>query len=116
MSSSGTPETHIEIDCASVKSMLDSNEDFVLIDCREKNEHELVHIAAAQLWPMSELEARAKELEALEGKHLVVHCHHGGRSLRVANWLRGLGFESAQSMAGGIDQWATEIEPGMGRY
>jgi hypothetical protein len=39
-----------------------------------------------------------------------------GRSLRVANGLRGLGFETAQRMAGGIDQWASEIEPGLPRY
>jgi rhodanese-related sulfurtransferase len=109
-------QTPIEIDCASVKAMLDRQEDFVLIDCREQNEHDLVHIATAQLWPMSELQARAADLETLRGKHLIVHCHHGGRSLQVANWLRGLDFDTAQSMAGGIDQWATEIEPGLPRY
>lgn len=111
-----TPQTPIEIDCASVKAMLDRDAEFVLVDCREQDEHQLVHIAAAQLWPMSELATRAAELETLRGQHLVVHCHHGGRSLQVASWLRGLGFETAQSMAGGIDQWATEIEPGLPRY
>ena len=116
MSTPPSSDTPIEIDCLSVKAMLDGHHEFVLIDCREQNEYDLVHIHTAQLWPMSELEARTAELEALRGKHLVVHCHHGGRSLRVAHWLRGQGFETAQSMAGGIDQWAAEIEPGLPRY
>jgi rhodanese-related sulfurtransferase len=46
----------------------------------------------------------------------VVHCHHGGRSLRVAHWLREQGFANAQSMAGGIDRWSQEIDPSVPRY
>jgi rhodanese-related sulfurtransferase len=34
----------------------------------------------------------------------------------VARWLREQGFAKAQSMAGGIEQWADEIEPGMAKY
>ena len=88
----------------------------MLIDCRERDEYELVHLDHAQLWPMSELESRTDELESLRGKPLVVFCHHGGRSLRVAHWLRRLGFASAQSMAGGIDRWASHIDPMLPRY
>jgi rhodanese-related sulfurtransferase len=55
-------------------------------------------------------------LAAHRDRRIVVHCHHGGRSLRVANWLRGQGFEQAQSMAGGIDAWSTEIDPAVPRY
>jgi rhodanese-related sulfurtransferase len=46
----------------------------------------------------------------------VIHCHKGGRSYRVANWLRQQGFPKAQSMAGGITEWAESIEPGMPTY
>ena len=59
---------------------------------------------------------RLSELEPQRAQRIVIHCHHGGRSLRVANFLRQQGFAHAQSMAGGIDQWAVEIEPGMTRY
>jgi adenylyltransferase/sulfurtransferase len=65
---------------------------------------------------MSQLAARVAELEAFRTRPLVVHCHHGGRSLRVANWLREQGFSQAQSMAGGIDQWSLEIDPTVPRY
>ena len=59
---------------------------------------------------------RVGELESFKSKEVVVHCHHGGRSLKVANWLRQQGFSKAQSMAGGIDEWAAEIDKSLTRY
>ena len=89
---------------------------FLLLDCREQDEYDLVHIKGARLLPMSELEARAAELDPYRDHHIVAHCHHGGRSLKVASWLRQNGWTHAQSMSGGIDQWAQEIDPGLSRY
>ena len=43
---------------------------------------------------MSEISARVSELDAHKGRPIVVHCHHGGRSLRVTNWLRQFGFQA----------------------
>lgn len=106
----------IEIDCATVKKRLDSGDDFWFIDCREPGEYEACKIAGATLVPMSELADRAAELEPHRQQEIIVHCHHGGRSLRVANWLRRNGFEKARSMAGGIDQWSLEIDPSVPRY
>jgi adenylyltransferase/sulfurtransferase len=65
---------------------------------------------------MSELAARLDELESLRDSDLVIHCHHGGRSLRVTHWLREQGFAKAQSMAGGIDRWSRVIDPSVPRY
>lgn len=106
----------IEIDVATVKSRLDAADDLLLVDCRENDEYALAHIDAARLIPMSELEARVGELSEYRERPLVVHCHHGGRSLRVASWLRQQGFTQAQSMAGGIDQWSEEIDRSVPRY
>jgi rhodanese-related sulfurtransferase len=55
-------------------------------------------------------------LSAYREQPIVVHCHHGGRSLRVARWLREQGFRRAQSMSGGIEQWAVEIDSTLARY
>lgn len=105
-----------ETDCRTVADKLKTSQSFVLIDCREKDEYDTVHIDGAVLLPMSELQARVGELEAYRDHEIAIHCHHGGRSLRVSNWLRANGYPQAQSVAGGIDQWAMEIEPGMRRY
>jgi len=111
-------ELPIEVDCASVHADLQNPADDapILIDCREPDEHTLVHISAASLLPMSQIQERLGELETHRARRIVVHCHHGGRSLRVARWLREQGYPQAQSMAGGIDQWAQEIDPTLARY
>ena len=106
----------LEIDCRSVQAKLDQKADFLLLDCREKTEYDTVHIAAATLLPMSEMQARVAELEAHKNREIVVHCHHGGRSLRVTNWLRQQGFPNVKSMSGGIDEWATAIDTTLPRY
>ncbi len=106
----------LEIDCLTLKGLLDQSGDWLLLDCREPNEYETARIAEATLLPMSELAERVGELEPHKGRRIVVHCHHGGRSLRVANWLRQQGFEQAQSLAGGIDAWALTVDPSVPRY
>ncbi len=110
-----TAEMSIEIDCRAVHSRL-ADGDFLLVDCRETDEHQTVHIEAARLMPMSELAARLAELEPFREAEIAVHCHHGGRSLKVARWLRNQGFAKARSMAGGIDRWSLEIDPSLPRY
>ena len=106
----------LEIAPAEVKNMLDAGGDLLLLDCREPDEHATVHIKQAMLLPMSELANRADELVPHRARQIVVHCHHGGRSMRVTKWLREQGFPSVQSMSGGIDQWAVEIDPTLPRY
>lgn len=115
-------QTPIEINVSDVVRRLNersgegNNECFVLLDCREEDEHAMASIEGAVLIPMSQWMARISELSQYNGKQLVVHCHHGGRSLRVAHWLRQNGFPTAQSMAGGIDAWSQQIDPNVPRY
>lgn len=106
----------LEISCRQTHELLTGDHPPQLIDCREADEHALVHIAGDTLLPMSEIASRVAELEAHRKDHLVVYCHHGARSAQVAMWLRGQGFAQVQSMAGGIDQWSLAIDPGLPRY
>lgn len=106
----------LEIDCAGVKAKLDAAEEFLLLDCREQDEHDTVKIPESTLVPMSEIQERVDELEPHRQKEVVVYCHHGARSLQVAIWLKQQGFGNVRSMSGGIDEWAQTIAPGMTRY
>ena len=105
----------IEITPTDTHAAVEAGEAF-LLDCREQDEWDHVHIEGATLIPMSELNARVGELPAPGERPVIVYCHHGMRSLRVATALRSAGYADAQSMAGGIDAWAAEVEPGMARY
>lgn len=108
-----TPEE--EIDPWNVKELLDEKQ-IVLIDCREPNEYETARIEGAILLPMSQWHAVGEQLSALAGKRIVVHCHHGVRSLRITRWLRANGYSDAQSMRGGIEAWSLTVDACVARY
>ena len=110
------PNLPLEIDVLSVKALFDRQEGFLLLDCREPKEDQIARIKGALLIPMREIPSRISELEPFRNKRVVVHCHHGGRSLRVTEWLRQQGFASAQNMTGGIDDWSLRIAPEIPRY
>lgn len=106
----------IDLDVRSVKQMLDSGEKFTLLDVREPHEVATARIAGSTHIPMKQIPERLAELEPQKAGRIIVHCHHGGRSLRVTQYLRQQGFEQAQNMAGGIDAWSLEIDPAVPRY
>ena len=93
--------------------------EFVLLDCRRPEEWQATRIEGATHIPMAEIERRAEELEADDGSRsrpIVVHCHHGMRSLKVTAALRAMGFTNVRSMAGGIELWSVDVDPGVARY
>ena len=97
----------LEVDCGEVQSRLSGGDDnFLLLDCWEDDENDLVDIPQARLLPMSQLQARIDELAAYRKKEIIVLCHHGIRSLDVVVWLSQQGFTDVKSLAGGIDRWA----------
>jgi rhodanese-related sulfurtransferase len=97
--------------------MMQSGEEVALVDVREPGEHAMARIEGAELVPMGSVPMALGKLEEwASGKMLVVFCHHGVRSLHVVNWLRGQGLEECLSLAGGIDRWSREIDPGVPLY
>lgn len=101
----------IEISVREVKTLLDSGDKFLLLDCRQPDENEFAKIEGAVLIPMHEIPERLAEIEPFRDSPIVVHCHLGGRSLRVTQWMRQNGFPQTQNMTGGITQWSAEIDP-----
>jgi rhodanese-related sulfurtransferase len=106
--------TDLEISAREVKERLDKGEKLLLVDVREPHEYELCHIEGAVLIPMGSIPENLQKLDTDED--VICFCHHGMRSLDVANWLRTRGVNSAKSMAGGIDRWSLEIDPSVPRY
>jgi len=106
----------LEIDVTEVSTLQQENTQFLLLDCREQNEFDTARIPGSQLIPMGQIADRVQELEEFRNLRIVVHCHHGGRSLRVTNWLRRNGFALAQNMRGGIDAWSLKVDNSVPRY
>ncbi|MFC6442904.1 rhodanese-like domain-containing protein [Paenalcaligenes hermetiae] len=99
-----------------VRALQQRGEDFLLLDCRTSEEFATARIEGAHLCPMQEIPANVQELAEHADRKIVVHCHHGARSLKVAAYLREQGFEDVTSMAGGIDLWSTDIDSSVPRY
>jgi rhodanese-related sulfurtransferase len=106
----------IEIGVDEVKSLQDSGEAFLLLDVRQPEEYAQAKIEGSVLIPMGELGQRIDELEPFKDGRIVVHCHHGGRSMQVTEALRARGMQGVQNMAGGIDAWSLQVDPTVPRY
>jgi rhodanese-related sulfurtransferase len=85
-----------------------------LIDVRESWEFEYCRIEGSVLIPLGELAARIDEIPS--DRPLVIVCHHGNRSGYAASMLLQAGFDDVFNLAGGVELWATEVEPTMKRY
>jgi rhodanese-related sulfurtransferase len=85
-----------------------------LLDVREHDEVEAAAVDFALHIPMREIPGRLADLD--RAAPLVVMCHSGGRSRRVAEYLLANGFSNVFNLRGGIDAWSTEIDPQVPRY
>ncbi len=104
-----------EITHTELKSLLDSGQEITLLDVREPWEYDVSRITGSKHIPMGDIPARFNQ-ELDSDSHVVVVCHHGVRSMNVTAWLRQQGFEQVQSLRGGIDRWAREIDPSVPLY
>jgi rhodanese-related sulfurtransferase len=80
----------------------------VLLDVREDDEWQRGHAAGALHIPMGQVPARLEEIDAQA--ELYVICHAGGRSLRVAKYLKQNGYR-ALNVNGGMLAWAGAGRP-----
>jgi rhodanese-related sulfurtransferase len=98
-----------------VKELLDKLDTApLLLDVREPGEFACCRIEGSLHIPMGEIVSRLSELDP--DRATVVVCHHGMRSFQVAQFLEIQGFGQIINLAGGIDAWAREVDPGMPRY
>lgn len=85
-----------------------------VLDVREPDETRLAPFAGALEIPMGEVPSRLNEIDPDE--EIVVLCHHGIRSGRVAAFLDQQGFRRVANLTGGIDAWSLFVDPNVPRY
>ena len=86
----------------------------ILLDVREPREAEIARIEGAQLIPLRDLPRAIPHLPP--NAEIVTLCHHGLRSLKARELLKGAGFAHVRSLAGGIDAWSREVDGEVPRY
>ncbi|HZE93214.1 MAG TPA: molybdopterin-synthase adenylyltransferase MoeB [Gemmatimonadales bacterium] len=104
----------VEISALELQRERGRKPDLLLLDVREPREAQIARIEGARLIPLRELPRRLAELPG--HAEIVTHCHHGQRSLQAREILKGAGFASVRSLAGGIDAWSREVDADVPRY
>ena len=92
----------------------DKKSGYVLLDVREPWEVTTCALDDYINIPMGQITSRLNELD--QEQPIVVVCHHGIRSQRVAQFLHQSGFESVYNLRGGVDAWAKEIDSAFPTY
>ena len=89
----------------------------VLLDVREGWEVQTASAKPEGLdllhMPMQTIPARLHEM--YKTRPIACLCHHGGRSMQVANFLIQHGFEVV-NVAGGIHAWSAQVDPSIPVY
>lgn len=103
--------TAIELD-----QKLKQQHKLVLLDVREPSEVNFCKIEGAMHIPMNLIPLYLDKIP--DEIDIVIYCHHGVRSLNVANYLAENGFDTdyLYNLTGGLDAWALMVDKNMPRY
>ncbi|HEY6487692.1 MAG: molybdopterin-synthase adenylyltransferase MoeB [Terracidiphilus sp.] len=102
-----------QITVKELKRRLDAGEDVQLIDVREPFEYKIAQIGG-KLIPQNDVPQRLAEID--RDREVVVQCKSGGRSQRIAEYLKQAGYPRVVNLAGGITAWSDEIDPKVPKY
>ena len=91
----------------------------VVLDVREPAEWRTASIRQGDDFklltiPMGSVPPRLSELDP--ETPIACLCHHGGRSMQVAQFLQNQGFSRVANIAGGIHAWADEVDNTIAHY
>ena len=98
----------VSITAEAAKEIMDTEEDFFILDVRTREEYDEGHIPGAVLIPNTEIETRAEEELPDKGPLILVYCRSGRRSKLAAQILADLGYTNVKEF-GGILDWPYEV-------
>jgi molybdopterin/thiamine biosynthesis adenylyltransferase/rhodanese-related sulfurtransferase len=102
-----------EITAEQLKSKIDMNEKFRLIDVREQYESMITNIGG-ELIPMNNIPARIDDFK--KDEEIILYCRTGHRSENAVQYLRKMGFSKAKHLVGGIYSWSDKIDHTVIKY
>ena len=99
-----------------LKSKMDHQDNFLLIDVREPAEFEIVRIPGSVLIPKQEFLDGSVLSKLPQDKPIILHCKSGVRSAECLAVLKGAGFSDATHVSGGVIAWAKQIDTALPTY
>ena len=100
---------YMNITAQQAKEIMDSREDYIILDTRTQEEYEESHIPGAIVIPHDEILQRAQTVLTDKDQLILVYCRSGRRSKLAAADLQTLGYTNIMEF-GGIVDWPYEVE------
>ena len=104
----GEKAMYEQISAKEAKAIMDSGDDYIILDVREKDEYDEGHIPDAILLPYTEIEIKAETMLPDKNKQILVYCRSGRRSKIAAEALVNSGYTNIKEF-GGIIDWPYEV-------
>ena len=82
-----------------------NREKAVVVDVCESDEFAAGHVAGARNIPLNQLEKRLPEVVKNKALPIVLVCQSGGRAQRALGVAKGLGYDKAVVLGGGLAAW-----------
>ena len=102
-----------QITVTELKQRIDAGQAPFILDVREPFEYQIANIGG-KLIPQGEVPQRLSEID--RDREIVVQCKSGGRSQRIAEFLKQAGYPKVVNLAGGIIAWSNEIDSTIPKY
>lgn len=100
---------YLNITAEEAKSIMDTQEGYIILDVRTQAEYDQGHIPDAIVIPDTEVKDKAEEMLPDKDQLILVYCRSGRRSKNAAQILAELGYTNIREF-GGIIDWPYEIE------
>ncbi|GFR44087.1 hypothetical protein Agub_g5249, partial [Astrephomene gubernaculifera] len=93
-------------------------EEVQLIDVREEWEWQTARLPGFRLMPLSRSSEWTADIrqQLQPQRETVVLCHHGVRSMQMAQFLVQNGFTNVKNVTGGIDSYSKTVDPSVPLY
>ena len=102
-----------QISVTELKHRIDAGEDLFILDVREPFEYQIANIGG-KLIPQNDVPQRLAEID--RDREIIVHCKSGGRSQRIAEFLKQAGYPNVVNVAGGILAWSDQVDLAVPKY
>ena len=100
---------YVNITAEEAKQIMDSEEDYIILDVRTREEYDEGHIPGATQISYEEIAEKAEEVLTDKDQLILVYCRSGRRSKIAAEALAELGYTNIEEF-GGIIDWPYEVE------
>ena len=98
-----------QVDAETAKKLMDTEDDYVILDARTQAEYDEGHIPGAILIPHDTVATAAEDALPDKGQLILVYCRSGNRGKQASQALVDLGYTNVVEF-GGINSWPYGVE------